>query len=115
MGLHISVYRSAEFSDASNGGISSKYSKLTVVNCSGPFEPTLDAPAVWLKQHATMKNVAFIVPCSVTAQGRYIPTGRHTMFGGNYGSTSDSRFGEKMEELTGYRWHGAVQIHDRIE
>ena len=37
------------------------------------------------------------------------------MFGGNYGATSDSRFSEKVEEMMGSSFYGAVPIHDRVE
>jgi len=37
------------------------------------------------------------------------------MFGGNYAATSDSRFGEAIEKLTGQDFYGAVPIHDRKE
>ena len=37
------------------------------------------------------------------------------MMGGNYGSTSDSRFKDKLEEMLGERFYGAVAIHDRVE
>jgi len=37
------------------------------------------------------------------------------MFGGNYASTSDSRFGEAVEKIIGTRFYGAVAVHDRVE
>lgn len=36
------------------------------------------------------------------------------MMGGNYATTSDSRFGEAVEKICGYR-HNAIAIHDRVE
>ena len=38
-----------------------------------------------------------------------------TMFGGNYATTSDSRFSELCEELLGTNFYGAVAVHDRVE
>jgi hypothetical protein len=37
------------------------------------------------------------------------------MMGGNYASTSDSRFHDAVCEITGGASYGAVPIHDRIE
>ena len=49
MGLNISVYRNAEFdTDCTNGGITSMFNQLNVVNVSGPFEPQPDIPPVLL-------------------------------------------------------------------
>jgi hypothetical protein len=36
------------------------------------------------------------------------------MMGGNYGGTSDSRFNEAVQHITGFR-PGVVPIHDRYE
>jgi hypothetical protein len=44
-----------------------------------------------------------------------ITSGAWTMMGGNFAHTSDSRFGEAIEKIVGYRMYGAVAIHDRIE
>jgi hypothetical protein len=41
-----SVYRSAEFGDCTNGGISSRYSRLCIINVDGPFSPDAETPAV---------------------------------------------------------------------
>ena len=36
------------------------------------------------------------------------------MFGGNFGETSDSGF-QKVSEMLGHKFYGAVAIHDRVE
>jgi hypothetical protein len=41
--------------------------------------------------------------------------GKQTMMGGNYAATSDSRFSDKIEEMLGVHFYGAVPIHDRVE
>ncbi len=110
MGLLISVYRSADGYDCTNGGVSSKYDRLTLVNVDGPLEPSEDAPAAWLVKHRTMQGVVYIV-CEDPATSN-----KWAMAGGNFGATSDSRFSRAMEEMTGcVNWHGAVKIHDRYE
>jgi hypothetical protein len=39
MGINISVYRDADGRDCTMNGISSRFSRLCVVNADGPFEP----------------------------------------------------------------------------
>ena len=106
MGIIIDVYRN-DGQDCTNNGVSANHSRLTVVNVPGPFEPSENAPAVKLVKGA-FDGCAKIVPVDLE--------GRHTMFGGNYGATSDSRFSNALREITGYEWpSSAVAIHDRVE
>ncbi|MND22857.1 hypothetical protein D3C76_165600 [compost metagenome] len=110
MGLIVEVYRSARMGDCTNNGVSSRVDSLTLVNVSGPFEPSDNAPAAWLVPHRTMKGVVYIV-CEDP-----VTSGKWPMAGGNYAATSDSRFSEAVQKLTGFPvWHGAVKIHDRYE
>lgn len=106
MGLILSVYRPADFGecDCTNGGISASHDRLTVTNVDGPFDPSPDAPAVYLEKGP----LGAIRLKSPTNDGRW------TMFGGNYAGTSDSRFNDAVERLIGYR-AGVVPIHDRVE
>lgn len=106
MGLPVSVYRHSKY-DATNGGISSKFTELTVINAEGPFEPTEDRPAVML-----VKNPYDSVVIKAVSD---IEAGHWCMMGGNYAATSDSRFREAIEKMTGHRFYGAVPIHDRVE
>jgi hypothetical protein len=103
MGLLISIYRDGY--DSSLNVFQGK-TKLILVNVSGPFEPTADAPAAMLITGHANKS-AIIVPAD-----EY--TGGAQMFGGTFGSTSDSRFSEAVKALTGTS-HFAVAIHDRRE
>lgn len=106
MGLRISVYRDG-LGDCTNGGLSGQYKDICVVNADGPFEPDDQTPAFKLEENygGSIKLVPVDQPEGVCGP----------MFGGNYGATSDSRFGEKIEEITGSRFYGAVAIHDRFE
>jgi hypothetical protein len=128
MGLSISVYRNVERGldgDCTNGGISSRFGKLVVVNCDGPSEPSADAPPVLLVSHVV--GCLALVPAHKNAAGDWVKVPSWTMMGGNYGATSDSRFGEKARELLAEHYkvrgrpvgrvdfYGAVAIHDRIE
>jgi len=105
MGLILSVYKD-DSSDCSNSGISSKHSRVCVVNASGPFEPSDEYPAVVLTEGPF--NSVNLVPVELIGSGKW------TMFGGNYAGTSDSRFSEAVEKMCGYR-HGMIKIHDRVE
>ena len=113
MGLIIDVYRNSQ-SDCTNGGLSSKFNRLTVMNVAGPFEPTEDRPAVFLDSH--VKGVVRLVPVrKIEDLDSYEKIPRHPMMGGNYAGTSDSRFSESIQKLTGQPWYGLVAVHDRYE
>jgi len=108
MGLRVKVYRD-NGPDCSNNGPSVFFDNFTVVNIDGPFEPDNTAPAVLLidKREAGRPNPK-LVPADDYGNGAWL------MFGGNYAGTSDSRFGEAMQKLTGFGTD-IVKIHDRIE
>jgi hypothetical protein len=48
---------------------------------------------------------------------RLVPVGETgwTMFGGNFGHTSDGRFSDAVRAIYGGQFYGAVPIHDRVE
>lgn len=105
MGLIAQIYH-PDGGDCSNGGLSSKTSKVCIVNIEGPFEPSVDAPAVLLVP-GFGSGFARIIPANMGAI--------HTMFGGCFVATSDSRFSNAVELLTGLPFYGAVALHDRVE
>jgi hypothetical protein len=106
MGMIASVFRS-EMIDCSNGGLSSRFEKVVVVNVEGPFEPSDKMPAVKLVR-GNLPNTAKIVPVELE-EGC-------VMFGGTYVATSDSRFGRAVEKVAGIPFSfGAVPFHDRVE
>jgi hypothetical protein len=104
MGLLASIVKGAG-SDTSAGGISSRFSQVCIVNLEGPHQATEDVPAVVLESNGN--NTVVIVP--LDAKDKW------TMFGGAFVHTSDSRFSNAVQELTGYRFYGAVPLHDRVE
>lgn len=110
MGLTAEVYRWT-LGDCSNGGISSRVDKVTIVNADGPFEPSEDAPAVELvaEKHFEWATIR-AVPVDAPEDRRNGP-----MMGGAYVATSDSRFREAIERLIGHGFYGAVALHDRWE
>jgi len=112
MGLHIELYKHFKW-DCTNGGVSSKAEGLCITNIDEilgeqcyrcPFEPSDRYPAAKLVEHV---GHAIIQPEGLDH--------KWLMFGGNYGSTSDSRFSQAIEKLIGHRFYGAVPIHDRWE
>jgi len=109
MGLLVNVYKT-EGRDCTNGGVSSKWNikGLCLTNVSGPFDPCEDYPAAKLvKQTFGHGSSVKVIP--EEAEGKW------TMMGGNYAATSDSRFSDKIEEMLGHGFYGAVPIHDRVE
>lgn len=112
MGLIISVYRSP-LGDSTNGGVSSRTSRLVLVNAPGPFEPSADYPPVLIEEHH--RGCLRIVPAIRMDDGAWRKMPGQFMMGGNYGATSDSRFSEKCADLLGHYFYGAVAIHDRQE
>lgn len=106
MGLIVSVYRSAG-GDCTNGGISSRYNYLCVVNVDGPFEPSERACAVMLCKGAYgTKNIK---PAKLVDGVWVVDADKAYMAGGNFAADSDSRF------TAAVGFYGAVSIHDRTE
>lgn len=109
MGLLAFVYRTPDGVDCTNNGLSYQFERMTVMNADGPFEPTVDAPACWLVEGAYPGTVKVVVH---DPNGERPPRG---MMGGNFLSTSDSRFSQAIAAITSRNWYGAVPIHDRFE
>ena len=106
MGLHINIYKDDGIDCTLNGVSSRKIKGLCITNIENtPFEPCDDYPPVKLVSNPFNSVVLVPEECE----------GEWTMFGGNYGATSDSRFSDKIEEITGHRFYGAIPIHDRVE
>ena len=108
MGLLVNVYKT-EGRDCTNGGVSARSIKgLCLTNVDGPFDPSDDYPAAKLvKQTFGFGSSVKVIPEEAE--------GKQTMMGGNYAATSDSRFSDKIEQMLGYYYNGAVPIHDRVE
>lgn len=116
MGLTVYVYRNS-LGDCTNHGISEHAKSLCLVNVPGPFEPKEDYPAAMLvawQPFGPSRPMVKIVP-AVQVAGKWEPKPGWSMFGGNYAATSDGRFHDACQELTGQEYYGAVAIHDRFE
>lgn len=98
-GMLVFVLRAPGLGDCTNGGISSKFEKFVIVGEGIPeiFEPNQDSPGLELVKRNINGNE--YLSCK--------PLGEkdHTMFGGNYITSSDSRMPSKYP----------IPIHDRKE
>ena len=101
MGLRVSIYRERTLDDCSNGGVSSRVDELTVINVSGPSEPTPEQPAAIL---VNRDGHFYVEPEGPRPTGSVGP-----MMGGCYVATSDSRWSRAVG------FYGAVSLHDRFE
>ena len=109
MGLTVNVYRWG-LGDCTNGGASAEVKSICVVNIPGPFNPRPESPAFELVEGPGGQGHAILRPVEAKKPGMVGP-----MSGGNFGYSSDSRFSEAVQKLTGSRHYGAVHIHDRYE
>ena len=106
MGLHVDIYKCQKDGDCTLNGVSSRdIEGFTLTNVEGPFEPSDLYPAAQLKKGPF--NSLHIKPAWNEDQ--------HTMDGGNFAASCDSRFSEACRELLGHHFYGAVAIHDRVE
>lgn len=105
--MMVSIYRNADDSyDCTNGGVSSKHTRAFVILPHYPADQKLPDDVAILKLESHARGIARLVPNGEK---------RWCMFGGNFAHTSDGRFWDAVEALTGQRMYGAVAIHDRIE
>ena len=98
--LTVEVYKNS-FGDCTNNGVTSDASQTFVVPCEhGPISGN------WAEE----MEYVILVPGTAGNRMHMKPQGvsGHTMFGGNFVYTSDSRFGEL------YGSH-PIHVHDRIE
>jgi len=100
-GLRVSVlrFRNGEV-DCTNGGPTSQHDDFVLIDdeVAAPFEPSDDAPEINLVRRVIGgKPYVHAVPASLK--------GKQVMFGGNYITTSDSRFPNQYP----------IPVHDRME
>lgn len=82
---------------------------VCVVNAAGPFEPDAEYPAVRIVATAGPRGCARAVPVEASDAGKWL------MKGFSFIASSDSRFQECVETVTGAPFYGAVALHDRHE
>jgi hypothetical protein len=118
MGLTASIYVNKEpgYENCSNGGISSRFNQVCIVNAEGPSQPRPDCPAVIIETH--VKGIVRAIPAqNVQGEWRAVEMAHCVgpMAGGAFIATSDSRFGELVRKLIDGQFYGAVALHDRFE
>lgn len=103
--LRINVLRNSSFGDCSNNGVSARYNSLQMITESEMFGFTGDKKNVVVKIDRILwgKVMPVLVPLEV--YNEYKTSKLPIMFGGNFGYTSDSRFG----------FDYPLPIHDRVE
>jgi len=101
-GLRCSILKSGNYGDCSINGVSARFNQVTLIGegVEGPFEPSDDAPAVYLKSRRVTESRVHVF-----AKPAEIPDGVHSMMGGCFIWTSDSRFPS---------WQ-PIALHDRVE
>lgn len=127
-GLLIQVVRPAPstYGDLTLGGVSAEAKHLTligIIDADGDYEQMPkqsrvfpvrpDAPAVVLDR--TAGGFPILVPASHDEELGWGRVRTHTMAGGNFGASSDSRVGDALRAVSGQSFYGAVAIHDRVE
>jgi hypothetical protein len=107
MGLLLFVYRWAGRERSDN--ISDAIDTICVVNVSGPFEPSSDAPAFRLID--SYKGYPALVPVAPPPKGF-----RGPMAGRNYAGANNSDWVAAVSAITGGPAYGVlVSIHDHFE
>jgi len=102
-GMIVQVYKDASGTDCSNGGLSSRHTRLLLIGPTVPaiFEESDDLPVVELGKAG---NRVHVRPADIPAGDVVGP-----MFGGAFVYSSDSRFAE----ATGS--NRPLHLHDRFE
>ena len=112
-GMLVFVYRCAAFGDSTNNGVTARHTQMILIDPSQKdsqiFEPQ-EGDDVLVVDHRGGRDHPFLTPIARPAKvigGHLVPAKGWTMFGGNYVTTSDSRFREAYGHV--------LPVHDRIE
>ena len=110
--LSLYVYRGPH-GDCTNGGISATHDEILVPCERGPVDYDTEDPP---------ENLCVVKTRTVGGLQtlRLVPASlgdRWTMFGGNYATASDSRWGDMLAHEYGleFRFNNVLPIHDRVE
>ncbi len=113
MGLILGIYRRTSPGFTPHRSCAFKdVSEITIVNVDGPFDPKPDRPAALLV--AGPRGHPLVVPAVKDASGAWVPVPGLRMMGGDFVSTSDSRWSEAVSKKAGVDWYGAVPLHDLL-
>lgn len=112
--IPVYVYRQADGSDTTNGGISSRYNRLLLICDNGFIEVDENNPPENLVKlvvrefpdmHFGFETVYHVEPVARPDSGNF-----GWMAGGNFVYSSDSRLSEMVDGM-----YGALSVHDRQE
>ena len=119
MGITVGIYR-RKFPSYPEGNkphpscVFGSVDEVTVVNVEGPFGPTPQRPAALLVPGVLSVNVV-VVPAVQDSRGQWVQQPGLLMAGGDFASTSDSRWSRAVEQMTRFSgWYGAVPVHDLL-
>jgi len=108
-GLLLHIFTNPTMRKCANGGITETHDRAIVVGDGIPeIFPANNMPVLVLKKNP-FGGCAHLEPLVNDRESRWF------MFGGAFGHTSDSRFRQAVESITGANYYGAVPIHDREE
>lgn len=116
--MTLKVFRAADFPDCTNGGASGRFDRIDVI-CDGGFPKEVDlddAPENLFRLDVDELGgmpTAHLVPVRKRAEGLVGP-----MMGGNYASTSDSRWARYVASKLDPQFRfvaTCLPIHDRYE
>ena len=106
MGILANLYESRHGPDA-RSVLSGNLKGVCVINADGPFDPSVEYPAVRIIGNGP--GMCRAVPCEAADQGKWL------RFGGRYIAVSDSRLSACAERACDGPFYGAVALHDRYE
>jgi hypothetical protein len=109
MGLHAEIYRASYDSPLCE---MQHAREVCIINAPGPFIPDEKHPAVILESGYNGQHTAQIVRAVPCDNEGNVDRRRGWCAGGSFVATSDSRFHDLCEKLTGQRFHGAVDLQD---
>ena len=129
-GLILSVYRAADRSDCTNGGVSATHDRIIVVGTKRhvdknwqPLPESLmlpdwgqDLPQFILVESAVPALYGpHLVPLEYVEKGSNTKEYAGPMMGGNYAESSDSRWCRLSHDIFGRDHQSIAPIHDRVE
>jgi hypothetical protein len=112
-GMSVSVLRDASGVDCTMRGVSSRVSRILVVDPTVPALGVFEAKegdTVLLVDQRGGKDHSYMTPIAVPAtvvNGQLVKSPKWHMFGGNYVTSSDSRFSAAYGHV--------LPVHDRVE
>ncbi len=112
MGIIAQVYRSC-LDDHSNGGLSSKFHEVEIVNDEPPSSTrSKEHPPVLLVLGSNGPKAVL----ALSEDGRrWDPAAYQYTHGGTYIGSDDPRFAQLVTKLLGYWMDGAIRFYDREE